>query len=147
VRRKIALWASFLIANIVCTSALAAERYELLFSDASYSSADQHELNYSSFVGDRQTGAIYFCQGTVKLKKTGDLDKHTGSCAYRVPVGSTGEYTFSRLSALDPSTKADKPKMNPAWAFWRIDQVKRQHGFCTRYGDPATWVCFEVPLP
>jgi hypothetical protein len=151
VGRKVASWAAFLVATIINTGALAADRYDLLFADANYSSPDQSELNYTSFVGDKQTGAIFLCAGKVTLQqKTGDVVRHTESCAdaYVPPPGSLGEYTFSRISALDPTTKSNAPKMNPAWGFWRIDQTKHLHAFCTRYGYPkATWTCFETPLP
>jgi hypothetical protein len=151
VGRKVASWAAFLVATIINTGALAADRYDLLFADANYSGPDQSELNYTSFVGDKQTGAIYSCSGRVNLQqKTGDVVRHTESCAdaYVPPSGSSGEYTFSRISALDPTAKSNAPKMNPAWGFWRIDQTKQLHAFCTRYGYPkAIWTCFETPLP
>jgi hypothetical protein len=144
-------WAISLIAAIITTSAFAADRYDLLFTEASYANPEQSELDYSSFVGDRQTGAIYSCVGKVILQRTtGDVARHTESCAdaYVPPSGlPPGEYTFSRMSALDPTAKSNAPKMNPAWGFWRIDQAKHLHAFCTRSGLPAKWTCFETPLP
>jgi hypothetical protein len=148
--RNVFSWAALLMAILANTGALAQDRYDLLFSDASYSSPDQHNLNYSSFVGDRQTGAIYSCSGTVYLNATtGDLLRHTGKCvnAYITAPGSSGEYTFGRLSALDPTSNASAPKMNPAWGFWRIDQINRVNAFCTRYGAPPHWSCFDSALP
>src|SRR5215471_17919312 len=100
--------------------------------------------DYTSFIGDRQTGAIYSCCG-----KGGDAVSFIGSCAnaYVPPSGSPpGEYTFSRLSALDLTAKPNKPKMDPAWGFWRIDQANHRHAFCTRSGVPAKWKCFEHDL-
>jgi hypothetical protein len=143
--------AAFLIASIMSTGALAAERFDLLFTDASYSSADQHELNYTSFVGDKETGAIYSCAGNVVLNQDkGNLTTHTESCvdAHVSPSGSRGEYSFSRISSLDATAKPNAPKMNPTWGFWRVDQVNHRLGFCTRYIDPKViWTCFEAPLP
>lgn len=143
--------AACVIASVVTTNALGAERYDLVFTDARYSGVDQSQLSYSSFVGDRETGAIYSCTGKVILRqKTGTIMSHTESCmdAYAPPSGSRGEYTFGRLSTLDASGSPNKPRMSPAWGFWRIDQTKRLHAFCLRYGSPTVvWTCFETPLP
>jgi hypothetical protein len=151
VGRKVASWGAFLVATTLNAGALAADRYDFLFTEAGYSSPDQSELNYTSFVGDKQTGAIYSCSGKITLQqKTGDVVGHTESCAdaYVPPSGSSSEYSFSRISALDPAAKPNAPKMNPAWGFWRIDQTKHLHAFCTRYGYPKViWTCFETPLP
>ena len=150
-RRRIATWAASLIASSVTVTALAADRYDLLFTEASYSSPDQSTLRYASFVGDRRTGAIYSCSGKIILNpRTGDFVSHEGSCdnAYTPPSGSSGEFGFSRMGALDPTSKAATPKMNPAWGFWRIDQLKHLHAFCTRYGyKKVVWACFESMLP
>lgn len=148
--RKVASWAAFLIATTINAGALAADRFDLLFTEANYSTPDQSELNYISFVGDKQTGAIYSCTGSVNLqRKTGDVLNHKEACvdAYVPPAGSSGDYTFSRLSALDPTSKSSAPKMNPAWGFWRIDQTKHLYAFCSRYGSRAIWTCFETSLP
>ena len=150
-RCNAARWAISLIAAIMSTSAFAADRYDLLFTQANYSNPEQSELSYASFVGDRQTGAIYSCVGKVTLQqKTGDVARHTKSCAdaYAPPLGSPpGEYTFKGISALDPTAKPNAPSMNPAWGFWRIDQAKHLHAFCSRYGLKAIWTCFETALP
>ncbi|MCC8953121.1 hypothetical protein H8B02_06460 [Bradyrhizobium sp. Pear77] len=127
-----------------------AERYDLLFTEANYTSADQHQLKYASFVGDRKTGGIYSCSGTVLLDgKTGNLQNHSESCAVATQPGSEkGDYTFGRVSALDASGKPDSPRMNPSWGFWRIDQAKPSHSFCMRFGaSKVVWSCFETPLP
>ena len=148
--RKAGNCAAFLIASIMSTGALAAERFDLLFADASYSSADQHELNYTSFVGDKETGAIYSCTGKVVLDQgKGNLKAHTESCVdAHVSPPARGEYTFGRISALDATAKPNAPRMNPAWGFWRIDQVNHRLGFCARYVDSKViWTCFEASLP
>jgi hypothetical protein len=150
VGRNVFSWAVFLTAILANAAAFAQDQYDLLFSEASYSSPEQRNLNYSSFVGDRQTGAIYSCSGTIYLDpRTGDVLRQTGKCmnAYIPPPGTTGEYTFGRLSALDATAKANSPRMNPAWGFWRIDQVKRMYAFCTRHGTQPHWSCFDSPLP
>ena len=88
--RTAACWAAFFVASIMSTSASATERFDLLLTDASYSSADQHQLNYTSFVGDKETGAIYSCTGKVVLNpKNGNLTTHTESCddAHLSPSG------------------------------------------------------------
>jgi hypothetical protein len=140
-----------LIAAVINTSALAADRYDFLFTEASYANPEQSELSYTSFIGDRQTGAIYSCGGKINLqRKTGDIVSHTESCAdaYVPPPGSPpGEYTFRSISALDPTAKPNAPQMNPAWGFWRIDQAKHLQAFCMRYGPKAIWTCLETSLP
>jgi hypothetical protein len=126
VGRNVVSWAALLIATLVNTSALAQDRYDLLFSEASYSSPDQHELDYTSFVGDRETGAIFSCVGNIELNQnTGNLVKHKETCVntHVSPSGLGGEYSFGRISALDSTAKPNQPKMSPAWGFWRIDQV------------------------
>jgi hypothetical protein len=144
-RRKTAYWAISLIVALINTSVEAADRYDLILTDASYSNPEQSELNYASFVGDRQTGAIYSCAGKVYLQqKTGAVIRHTESCtdAYVPPPGlPAGEYTFSSISA------SNAPKMNPDWGFWRIDQARHLQAFCMRYGPKPVWTCFETPLP
>jgi hypothetical protein len=141
----------FYLLGAASTSTLAAERYDLMFADASYSSPNQRQLNYSSFVGDRETGAIYSCAGKVILhQNSGNIMSHTESCveAYLAPSGSRSEYTFNRISSLDATVSANAPRMNPAWGFWRLDQTRHLHAFCLRYGYPTVmWTCFEAPLP
>lgn len=155
-RRKAADWVICLTAALISTSALAADRYEFIFTDANYSTPEQSELDYTSFIGDRQSGAIYSCNGKISLdQKTGVVARHTESCIDTVPP--TGlpprEYSFSTISALDATPKPDKPKMNPAWGFWRIDQAKGTYAFCGRFlsvrsNPPAViWTCFETRLP
>ncbi len=79
-KRKVANWAAILVATTANASALAADRYDFLFTEAGYSSPDQSELNYTSFVGDKQTGAIFSCMGRVNLnQKTGNVVRHTKS--------------------------------------------------------------------
>jgi hypothetical protein len=148
---KIVRWILCLLPLIVGTPSSAAGRYEFLFTAANYSSVEQSELDYTSFIGDEQTGAIYFCSGKIKLKKTdGRPASHDGSCVaeYAPPSGAPSDFTFARLSALDSTANANAPKMNPAWGFWRIDQTRRRHAFCGRFGAPtAVWACFEASLP
>jgi hypothetical protein len=135
--------------SLVGSRLLAAERYELLLTEASYSSPMQEQLKYSSYVGDHQNGAIYVCTGEVKLDPTtGDVANHTQSCKPIVsPSSAPGDYSFGRVSALDPTGPANAPKMSPAWGFWRIDQTTHMHGFCYRYTSRPKWSCFESALP
>jgi hypothetical protein len=154
VQRRAVSWTALLVVFLVFlsgASASAAERYHLLFSKAAYASPTQGRLNYSSFVGDRQTGGIYSCTGWVTLKPTtGAIDQNDQRCtdAYVPPAGPPGDYTFSRLSALDASPSANTPKMDPAWGFWRIDQNQHRLAFCFRSGSPiVVWTCFDAPLP
>jgi hypothetical protein len=153
VQHRAGNWTAVLVfSTVVLVSAAvsAAERYDLILTDAAYSSVTQEKLRYSSFVGDRQTGAIYSCTGDVQLEpKTGDLKSHKEACtnAYVSPAVQ-GDYTFSRLSVPEVKTSTDKPKMDPSWGFWRIDQAKHLHAFCLRYGaSKVVWTCFETPLP
>ena len=68
--------------------AASTKRYELILTEANYTSADQHQLKYSSFVGDKQTGSIYSCSGTVLLdQKTGNLKSHSEILHCLVPRG------------------------------------------------------------
>jgi len=152
VKSRAVSWIVLLVAFLAPAGASAAERYDLIFTKAAYASPTQSRLNYSAFVGDRQTGGIYSCIGWIMLKPTGDVDlqNHQEHCdnAYVPPAGPPGDYTFSRLSALDPSTSANKPSMDPAWGFWRIDQNQHRLAFCFRYGSPTVkWTCFEAALP
>ena len=151
--RKVVDFTICLTAALLSTSALAADRYDFIFTDANYSNPEQSELDYTSFIGDRQSGAIYSCVGKILLeRKTGDVDSahSTRSCkdAYAPPSGSPpGEYIFSRISALDATSKPNAPKMNPAWGFWRIDQDNHLFSFCGRFGVAAVWRCLETQLP
>ena len=79
----------------------------------------------------------------------GNLKAHTESCVdAHVSPPARGEYTFGRISALDATAKPNAPRMNPAWGFWRIDQVNHRLGFRARYVDrKVVWTCFEALLP
>jgi hypothetical protein len=160
VRLKIATSAISIIAAIMNTSAFAQDRYDLLLTEANYSTAEQRDLSYTAFVGDRQTGAIYSCDGQLHLNKKGYLQPNpTLKCAGAAPSGSlSGQYTFSIISGIDvaaQTAKQNQPRMNAAWGFWRIDQTNGRLAFCYKAiemppppaKDPVSvWKCFDTAI-
>jgi hypothetical protein len=146
VRRKIGTSAISIVAAIISTSSFAADRYDLLLTEANYSNPEQSDLSYTAFVGDHQTGAIYSCNGQLHLnKKTGHLlPNHTLACKAASPPGSSlSQYTFSSISGIDVTAKQNQPRMNAAWGFWRIDQTNGRLAFCY---NAIGWQCFDAAI-